>query len=187
MRTRALRRLAGLLTLLATGAAACRGGAPSSGAARDTTAASPARELGRIVADSFTIVVHGAERFVPPAASLWTPAAEHEYIALDVALHNTTSDSLALGWRTITPAVVDASGVRHPFLPSLVAAFEMEAPSRSAFDARAYERLIAGRLAAGDSVRAWAWAFEVPKGVPLELELFSRDERYRVALGGADR
>jgi hypothetical protein len=183
MRTRAIRRLAGLVVLLPAGASACRGSdAPPADAARDTAAT--AAPLGRIVADSFTVVVHRAERFTPPAGSRWTPAAGHEYVALDVAVHNTTADSLALGWRTITPALVDASGARHPFLPSLVAAFEMEAPSRSRFDALAYERLIGGRLAAGDSVRAWAWAFEVPRGSALELEIASGEEtRYRLPLG----
>src|SRR5688500_14584990 len=138
MRTRTGRRLAGLLALLAAGASACRrGDAPSAGAGRDT--ASPAAApLARIAADSFAIVVHRVERFTPPAASLWTPAAGHEYVALDVAVHNTSADSLALGWRTITPALVDAGGARHPFLPSLVAAFEMEAPSRATFDARSF-------------------------------------------------
>ena len=172
MSSRTRRPLALLLAALAAGAPACRADRPGAGSAGDTTAAAAAvPDLGRIVADSFTLVVHGAERFTPPPSSLWTPAPGHEYIALDVALHNTTADSIALGWRTITPALVDASGRRHPFLPSLVAAFEMEAPNRARFDAAAHERLIGGRLAAHESVRAWAWAFEVPRGQGVELEI----------------
>ena len=182
MRTRTGRRLAGLLALLAAGASACRrADAPSADSARDAVAATA--PVGRIVADSFTIVVHRAERFTPPAGSLWRPAAGHEYVALDVAVHNVSSDSIALGWTTMTAGLVDAEGRRHPFLPELVAAFEMEAPSRAGFDARAYERLLGGRLAPGDSVRAWAWAFAVPRGSPLELEIASGEARYRLPIG----
>lgn len=161
------------------------GGSDAPSDTRDTAAASsaPVAEIGRIAADSFVLVVHDVERFTPPETAIWRAAPGHEYLALDVALHNPTADSIALGWSTIAPAVVDASGARHPFLPTLVAAFEMEAPRGARFDSAAYERLIGGRLAAGDSVRAWAWAFEVPAGEPLELELFTPGEtRHRVAI-----
>lgn len=183
MRTRRAVHPVILLTLLA--AIGC-GGADTSSSGGDSVVARPpvaAPEIGRIVADSFVLVVHDAERFTPPATAIWTPAEGHEYLALDVALHNPTADSIALGWSTIAPVVVDAGGARHPFLPTLIAAFEMEAPRGARFDSAAYERLIGGRLAPGDSVRAWAWAFEVPVGAPVELELFSGEARYRVPIG----
>lgn len=167
---------------------ACGGAdAPSTEGAGDSAAVralASAPEIGRIAADSFVLVLHDVERFTPPPAAIWKPAPGHEYIALDVSLHNPTRDSIALGWTTIAPVLVDASGARHPFLPALVAAFEMEAPRGDRFDEASYDRLIAGRLAAGDSVRAWAWAFEVPKGAPLTLELFSEggETRHRIGL-----
>ncbi|HEX6059052.1 MAG TPA: hypothetical protein VFZ11_08555 [Gemmatimonadaceae bacterium] len=168
------------LVLLSCG----RRDAPSD--ARDTAAlpaSAPPAEIGRIVTDSFVLVVHDVERFTPPETAIWRAAPGHEYLALDVALHNPTADSIALGWSTIAPAVVDAGGARHPFLPALVAAFEMESPRGARFDSTAFERLIGGRLAAGDSVRAWAWAFEVPAGEPLELEVFAQDRtRHRIAI-----
>src|SRR5687768_2086310 len=89
-----------LLPLLPIVALACRPEAPPADGARETAGARAAAPIGRLVDDSFAVVVHAAERFTPPPTSLWTPAAGHEYVALDVALHNTTADSIALGWRT---------------------------------------------------------------------------------------
>ena len=168
-------------------ALSCGGGGAPSDDASDSTGArtsAAAPEIGRIAADSFLLVLHDVERFTPPPEAIWKPAPGREFIALDVALHNPTADSIALGWSTIAPALVGADGTRYAFLPSLVAAFEMEAPRGARCDEAAYERLVGGRLAAGDSVRAWAWAFEVPKGERLELEIFSGRgaERHRVAL-----
>ena len=175
-----------LLTLPAATLSCGGGDAPSVEGSADSAAvrAPASAEIGRIVSDSFVLVLHDVERFTPPPEAIWKPAPGHQYIALDVALLNPTRDSIALGWTTIAPVLVDASGGRHPFLPALVAAFEMEAPHGALFDAAAYERLIGGRLAAGDSVRAWAWAFEVPMGEPLTLELFSGGgaTRHRLAL-----
>src|SRR5687768_15185732 len=135
-------------------ALSCDGGRPpADGAASDTTGArtsAAAPEIGRIAADSFLLVLHDVERFVPPPEAIWKPAPGREYIALDVALHNPTADSIALGWSTIAPALVGADGTRYAFLPSFVAAFEMEAPRGARFDEAAYERLVGGRLAAGD-------------------------------------
>lgn len=167
-------------------ALSCGGGTPA-GDVPDTTGvrtSAAAPEIGRIAADSFLLVLHDIERFTPPPEAIWKPAPGREYIALDVALHNPTADSIALGWSTIAPALVGADGTRYAFLPSFVAAFEMEAPRGARFDEAAYERLVGGRLAARDSVRAWAWAFEVPRGERLELEIVSEGgaERHRIAL-----
>lgn len=169
-----------VVALSCGGADAPEGDAAPHGAARTSAAAA----IGRIAADSFVLVLHDVERFTPPPESIWKPAPGSEYIALDVALHNPTADSIALGWSTIAPVLVGADGTRYAFFPSFVAAFEMEAPRGASFDEAAYERLIGGRLTAGDSVRAWAWAFEVPKGEALDLEIFSDGgaERHRIAI-----
>ena len=175
-----------LLTLSAVVAACGRGDAPQGDSVSDTASrtAAAVAEIGRIAADSFVLVLHDVERFTPPPEAIWKPAPGREYIALDVALHNPTRDSIALGWSTIAPVLVGADGTRYAFMPSFVAAFAMEAPRGARFGEAAYERLIGGRLAAGDSVRAWAWAFEVPTGEPLELEIFSAGgaRRHRIAL-----
>lgn len=170
--------------------AACSAEAPERPAAGDDPVSAPGplstAEMGRIEPDSFALVLHQADRFTPPPESVWDPRHGHEFVALDIALHNQRPDSLDLGVLMIAPSLVDAEGNRYPFRPDLVAAFEMEAPNRARFDVESYEKLVGGRLAAGESARGYAWAFEVPKdaeGLRLEFHYPNPGDRHHIPLG----